>query len=56
MIQRRDLLKSAAFLPLVPRWKGLADDSNTRHLWEGFDFGSIFPARERLDQGPFDIG
>jgi hypothetical protein len=54
-MQRRDLLKSAAFLPLLPGLKALAGESNPRHLWEGFDFGSIFPAHERLDQGPFDI-
>jgi hypothetical protein len=48
-------LKTAAFLPLLPGIKALASESNPRHLWEGFDFGSIFPAHERLEQGPFDI-
>ena len=35
--------------------KTLASQPNPRHLWEGFDFGSIFPAHSRLNQGPFDI-
>jgi len=26
-----------------------------QHLWEGYDFGSFFPPKDRLDQGPFDI-
>lgn len=55
MIQRRNLLKSAAILPLMPAFKAFAGEPNPRHLWEGFDFGSIFPAKERLDQGPFDV-
>jgi hypothetical protein len=59
-MKRRDLLKSAALLPMLPGGlRALADDTkpldNPRHLWQGYDFGSPFPARERLNQGPFDI-
>jgi hypothetical protein len=55
VIKRRDLLKSAALLPLSPGLKAFADTTSPKHLWEGYDFGSFFPAKERLDQGPFDI-
>jgi hypothetical protein len=58
-MKRRDMLKGAALLPLIPGLKPLADDTkhlaSPRHLWQGYDFGSLFPARERLNQGPFDI-
>src|ERR1700679_3331644 len=55
-MNRRDLLKSGALLPLLPGLRALADDpTDPRPLWQGYDFGSIFPAKERLNQGPFDI-
>src|SRR6185312_3948859 len=58
-MNRRDLLKSGAVLPLLPGLRALADNPNDpagpRHLWQGYDFGSFFPANERLNQGPFDI-
>src|ERR1700722_15382434 len=55
-MKRRDLLKSAAMLPLLPGLHAFADSPNSpRHLWQGYDFGSFFPAKERLNQGPFDI-
>ena len=53
-MNRREMLKSGALLALLPpRVHALAD--NPKHLWQGYDFGSLFPARERLNQGPFDI-
>ncbi len=55
MIRRRDLLKSAVVLPLLPGIRSFASEPQPKHLWEGFDFGSIFPAHERLNQGPFDV-
>src|ERR1700722_16471794 len=58
-MKRRDLLKSAALLPLLPGVHALAENAkhldSPRHLWQGYDFGSFFPAKERLNQGPFDI-
>jgi hypothetical protein len=60
-MKRRDLLKSAAMLPLlpIPKLHAFADapktPDNPRHLWQGYDFGSFFAAKERLNQGPFDI-
>jgi hypothetical protein len=58
-MRRRDLLKSAALLPLLPGVHALAENAkhldSPRHLWQGYDFGSFFPAKERLNQGPFDI-
>jgi hypothetical protein len=55
-MKRRDLLKSAALLPLLPGLHAFADkQSNPKHLWQGYDFGSFFPSEGRLDQGPFDI-
>src|ERR1035441_8323603 len=55
-MRRRDLLKAVSMLPLLPGLRSLADNSTSRkHLWQGYDFGSFFPAKERLDQGPFDI-
>ena len=48
-MNRRDLLKSGALLPLLPEWRALADDPDApngpRHLWQGYDFGSFFPAK-----------
>jgi hypothetical protein len=52
-MNRREILKTAALLPLLPRIEALQE--NRRHLWQGYDFGSQFPAKDRLDQGPFDI-
>jgi hypothetical protein len=52
-MKRRELLKSAVLLPLVPSLHALAD--SPKHLWQGYDFGSDFPVKQRLDQGPFDI-
>lgn len=54
-MQRRDLLKHSALLPLVAGLRGAAQTPGPRHLWEGFDFGAAFPAEGRLEQGPFDI-
>ncbi len=52
-MNRRDLLKSAALMPLIPSIHTLAQDP--KHLWQGYDFGSNFAANDRLNQGPFDI-
>ncbi len=52
-MNRRDLLKTAAMLPLFPGIRALAEDP--KHLWQGYEFGSTFAAKDRLDQGPFDI-
>jgi hypothetical protein len=52
-MKRRDVLKSAVLLPLLPGLHALAD--SPKHLWQGYDFGSAFPVKQRLDQGPFDI-
>ena len=53
-MNRRDILKSAALAALSPpRIHALAD--NPKHLWQGYNFESHFPASERLNQGPFDI-
>jgi len=55
-MNRRDLLTSGALLPLLPGLRALAGDpAGPRHLWQGYDFGSFFPAKERLNQGPVDI-
>jgi hypothetical protein len=58
-MKRRDLLKSAALLPLLPGLHALAIDTkqvaSSRHLWQGYDFSSPFLGKERLNQGPFDI-
>jgi hypothetical protein len=58
-MKRRDLLKNAALLPLLPGMHVLAQNAkhldSPRHLWQGYDFGSSFPVQERLNQGPFDI-
>src|SRR5246127_250065 len=48
-MRRRDLLKSALLLPAT-----MAADVPA-HLWQGYEFGSGPPVRERLNQGPFDI-
>jgi hypothetical protein len=52
-MNRRDILKSAALMPLLPSIHALAQDP--KHLWQGYDFGSTFAAKDRLSQGPFDI-
>lgn len=52
-MNRRDLFKGAAVLPLLPGLQAVADSQ--KHLWQGYDFGSYFPARNRLNQGPFDV-
>ena len=52
-MNRRDLVKGAALLPMLGGLTTFAD--NSKHLWQGYDFGSVFPARERLNQGPFDV-
>src|SRR5579885_424984 len=52
-MNRRDLVKGAALLPMLGGLTPFAD--NSKHLWQGYDFGSVFPARERLNQGPFDV-
>ena len=55
-MRRRDLLKAAAILPATRNLSAFAEAPNFRqHLWQSYDFGSFFPARDRLDQGPFDI-
>lgn len=53
-MKRRELLKAAAMLPLLPSIHALAQDS-AKHLWQGYSFNSPFPAEGRLNQGPFDI-
>jgi hypothetical protein len=50
-MKRRDLLKAAAIVPAIA-----ARADVTPHLWQGYDFGSGLPVRERLNQGPFDVG
>jgi hypothetical protein len=56
-MRRRDLLKAAAILPTARSLSAFAEGPTFRqHLWQGYDFGSFFPAKDRLDQGPFDIG
>ena len=52
-MNRRDILKSAALMPLLPSIHALAEDP--KHLWQSYDFGSSFAAKDRLNQGPFDI-
>jgi hypothetical protein len=48
-LNRRRLLQTSALLPLAAR----ADVPP--HLWQGYDFGSGPPARDRFNQGPFDV-
>jgi hypothetical protein len=52
-MNRRELVKGAALLPMLRGLTAFAD--NSKHRWDGYDFGSVFPARERLNQGPFDV-
>lgn len=52
-MNRRDILKTAALLPLAHRISALAQEP--KHLWQGYNFNSTFSAKDRLDQGPFDI-
>ena len=52
-MKRRDFLINAALAPMLPKLHGAAD--SPKHLWQGYDFGSSFPVRDRLNQGPFDI-
>ena len=55
-MRRRDLLMGAAILPTARSLSAFAEGPAFRqHLWQGYDFGSFFPAKDRLDQGPFDI-
>ena len=55
-MRRRDLLKAAAILPTARGLSAFAEGPTFRqHLWQGYDFGTFFPAKDRLDQGPFDI-
>jgi len=55
-MRRRDFVKTglglAATSSLAPRriWADVPD-----HLWEGYNFGSPPPLKNRLDQGPFGI-
>src|ERR1044072_7912208 len=49
-MRRRDLLKGAVLVPAA-----LAAADVPPHLWQGFDFGSGPPVRDRLNQGPFEI-
>ena len=55
MIKRRALLKSAALFPMLRSLGPFADAPGPGHLWDGYNFGTSFPARDRLEQGPFDI-
>jgi len=48
-MRRRDLLKGALLFP------ALASADVPAHLWQGHDFSSPLPVRDRLNQGPFDI-
>ncbi|MEO6910257.1 MAG: hypothetical protein ABI158_04970, partial [Edaphobacter sp.] len=63
-MKRRDLLKGAALLPVLPRLHAFADSPkqinppkhiDPKHLWQSYDFGSFFSQKQRLDPGPFDI-
>src|SRR5215510_4320180 len=50
-MRRRELLKAVAMVPAA-----LAAHADVpAHRWQGYDFGSGPPVRERLNQGPFDI-
>lgn len=49
-MRRRDLLKGAALLPALA-----AGADVPAHLWQGYNFNSGPPIRERLNQGPFEI-
>jgi hypothetical protein len=48
-MRRRDLLRGTLLFPAA-----LAADVPS-HLWQGYDFGSGPPVRQRLNQGPFDV-
>jgi hypothetical protein len=50
-MHRRDLLKGALLLPAV----AAAGADVPAHLWQGYDFASVPLARDRLNQGPFDV-
>jgi hypothetical protein len=50
-MRRRDLLKGVIVLPAVLA----ANGDVPAHLWQGYEFGSGPPVRERLNQGPFDV-
>jgi hypothetical protein len=52
-MDRRDVLKTAALLPLLHSIHALAEDQ--KHLWQGYAFNSVFQSKDRLNQGPFDI-
>jgi hypothetical protein len=52
-MNRRDILKTAALLPLLPSVHALAEDQ--KHLWQGYGFSNVFSTKDRLNQGPFDI-
>lgn len=52
-MNRRELMKGAAMLPLAAGMPALGQTAD--HLWQGFDFGATFEAKDRLNQGPFDI-
>jgi hypothetical protein len=52
-MNRREILKTAALLPILPSLNALAEDP--KHLWQGYEFNSPFSAKDRLNQGPFDI-
>jgi hypothetical protein len=50
-MRRRDLLKGVVVLPVALA----ANGDVPAHLWQGYEFGSGPPVRERLNQGPFDV-
>jgi len=50
-MRRRDLLKGVVVLPAALA----ANGDVPAHLWQGYEFGSAPPVRERLNQGPFDV-
>jgi hypothetical protein len=52
-MNRRDILKAAALLPLAPNMSAFAEIPE--HLWQNYKFEAPFPQNLRLDQGPFDI-
>ena len=52
-MNRRDILKTAALMPLMPSIHALAEVPG--HLWQGYSFSPGFAAQDRLKQGPFDI-
>ena len=49
-MERRDLLKGALLLPALAAYADVPP-----YLWQGSDFGSGPPVRERLNQGPFEV-